>query len=94
LIHLGQSAGDAIAIPAIGEPKGMHMFATESKRPTHRVYAVRRVGGDKSYWAEIGAAWANKDGKGFRLKLTLMPVGDADIVVREIGAGKEAAGPP
>ncbi len=62
---------------------------TESKRPTHRVYAVRKTSGDSSYWAEIGAAWANKDGKGFNLKLNLMPVGDADIVIREIDAKPE-----
>jgi len=66
------------------------MIVTESKRPTHRVYAVRKVGGDSSYWAEIGAAWANKDGKGFNLKLNLMPVGDADIVIREIDAKPES----
>jgi hypothetical protein len=60
------------------------MIVTDSKRPTHRVYAVRRIGYDKSYWAEIGAGWRSNDGKGLRLKLTLMPVGDADIVVREI----------
>jgi hypothetical protein len=67
------------------------MFVTESKRPTHRVYAVRKIGGDKSYWAEIGAAWASKDGKGLRLKLTLMPVGEADIVVREIDAARDTS---
>jgi hypothetical protein len=65
------------------------MIVTESKRPTHRVYAVRKIGGDSSHWAEIGAAWANKDGKGFNLKLNLMPVGDADIVIREIDAKPE-----
>lgn len=62
------------------------MIVVKSKRPTHRVYAVRKIGSDASYWAEIGAAWANKDGNGFNLKLTLMPVGDADIVVREVQA--------
>lgn len=62
------------------------MIVTETKRPTHRVYAVRKTGSDASYWAEIGAAWANRDGKGFNLKLNLMPAGDADIVIREIDA--------
>jgi hypothetical protein len=66
------------------------MIVTESKRPTHRVYAVRKIGGDSSYWSEIGAAWINKDGKGFNLKLNLMPVGDADIVIREIDAKPES----
>jgi hypothetical protein len=68
------------------------MIVTETKRPTHRVYAVRKTGGDTSYWAEIGAAWANKDGKGFNLKLNLLPVGEADIVVREIEPETDAKG--
>lgn len=57
---------------------------TTSKRPTHRVYAViKRAGADKGNWIEIGAAWAHKDGKGFGLKLDLVPTGDAEIVLRE-----------
>jgi hypothetical protein len=34
----------------------------------------------------------NKDGKGFSLKLNLMPVGEADIVVREIQPETDAEG--
>lgn len=60
------------------------MTVKTNKQPTHRVYAVRKTGKDTSFWAEIGAAWINGDGKGFNLKLNLLPVGDADIVVREI----------
>jgi hypothetical protein len=60
------------------------MIVKKTKQPTHRVYAVRRTGQDTSHWAEIGAAWFNRDGKGFSLKLNLLPVGEADIVVREI----------
>jgi hypothetical protein len=67
------------------------MIDTSSKRPTHRVYAVRKTGGDTSHWAEIGAAWGNKDGKGFNLRLNLMPVSEADIVIREIEAKPEGA---
>jgi hypothetical protein len=58
------------------------MIVKKTKQPTHRVYAVRKTGTDTSYWTEIGAAWAH-DG-GFNLKLNLLPVGDADIVMREI----------
>jgi len=61
------------------------MTVTQSKKPTHRIYAVRKTDSESSSrWFEIGAAWPNKDGKGFSVKLTLMPVGDADIVIREI----------
>ena len=56
---------------------------TTSKRPTHRVYAVKKTGGDKSLWTEIGAAWAHQDGKGFNVKPEFLPLGGAEIVIRE-----------
>jgi hypothetical protein len=60
------------------------MTKTEtSKRPTHRVYAVRKTGNDTSHWTEIGAAWQHQDGKGFNLKLALLPIAGAEIVIRE-----------
>ena len=68
------------------------MIVKKTNQPTHRVYAVRKTGQDTGYWAEIGAAWANKDGKGFSLKLNLLPIGEADIVVREIEPEAEAEG--
>jgi hypothetical protein len=64
----------------------------ENKPPTHRVYAVRKTGPETGYWVEIGAAWQNKDGKGFNLKLNLLPIGEADIVVREIQQNAESEG--
>jgi len=67
------------------------MTVTQSKKPTHRIYAVRKSDATNSRWFEIGAAWPNKDGKGFSLKLNLMPVGEADIVIREIGPETVAA---
>lgn len=54
-----------------------------SKQPTHRIYAVRKGEGDKSFWTSIGAAWANADGKGFSIKLSLLPLDGSDIVMRE-----------
>lgn len=57
----------------------------KSFKPTHRVWAVtKRANADKADWIEIGAAWANRDGKGFNLKLNLLPMNGADIVVRLI----------
>lgn len=58
---------------------------TTNKHPTHRVYAVTRKGSaDRAYWTEIGAAWPHKDGRGFNLKLTLVPLSpDAELVIRE-----------
>ena len=60
------------------------MIKTETpKRPTHRVYAVTKFGRDKSHWAEIGAAWAHQDLRGFSVKLDLLPLTAAEIVIRE-----------
>lgn len=56
-------------------------------KPTHRVYAVTRKDpknrNEKGYWQPIGAAWAHGDGKGFTMKLELLPLTGADIVIRE-----------
>jgi hypothetical protein len=54
-----------------------------SNRPTHRVYAVRKSTDGKGYWTDIGAAWPNRDGKGFNIKLNLLPLDGAEIVMRE-----------
>lgn len=69
------------------------MTKTETpNRPTHRVYAVRKNGSNKSYWTQIGAAWANQDGKGFNMKLYLLPLDGADIVMREAKDEPKAEG--
>lgn len=63
---------------------------SHSTKPTHRVYAVtKRPNAEKADWAEIGAAWANRDGKGLNLKLNLIPINGADIVVRLIEPDKK-----
>jgi hypothetical protein len=59
------------------------MIKTQTqRRPTHRVYAVTK-NGEKSYWTEIGAAWAHRDDKGFNVKLDYLPLNGAEIVIRE-----------
>ena len=65
-----------------------------SKRPTHRIYAVRKTNGDKAYWTQIGVAWANQDGKGFNMKLYLLPLDGSDIVMREPKPEAEDGGAP
>ena len=58
--------------------------ATTKSRPTHRVYAItKRDISEKGTWLEIGAAWPHRDGKGFGVKLNLIPYSDsAEIVIR------------
>lgn len=66
--------------------------STNPNAPTHRVYAVtKKNDADKGHWAEIGAVWPHKDGKGFKLKLDLLPTGNADLVIRLIEAEKGGA---
>jgi hypothetical protein len=65
---------------------------TTKARPTHRVYSVSKNGDDKkATWQEIGAAWPNKDGKGFNLTFAARPLEGAEIVLREVKAKKAVA---
>lgn len=58
-----------------------------ANRPTHRIYAVvNSEKSEKASWTPIGAAWPHKDGKGFNLKLDLIPLNGASLVVRAIDA--------
>jgi hypothetical protein len=68
--------------------------ATTTNRPTHRVYAViKKVSSEKGTWLEIGAAWPHRDGKGFSVKLNLIPFSDkAEIVIRAIELKPAAKG--
>jgi hypothetical protein len=66
-------------------PKG-HQHDEDRKHvppPDASVYAVKKTGGDKSLWTEIGAARAHQDGKGFNLKLDFLPIARAEIVIRD-----------
>lgn len=50
--------------------------------PSYRVYIV--TGNDKaSHWTEVGAAWPNKDGQGFSLRFTAIPL-SGRLVMRTI----------
>jgi len=50
--------------------------------PSHNVYVVEDRGeGDDPFWLKIGAAWAHKDGKGFNVNLSALPL-DNRLVLR------------
>lgn len=52
-----------------------------TKRPTHAIWQV--IGeGDNTRWTRIGAAWANRDGRGLTLKFDAYPA-TGRTVVRE-----------
>jgi hypothetical protein len=62
--------------------------SAERRRPTHRLYRVTGDG-DASIWTPIGAAWPNKDGKGFNLNCDAVPL-TGRIVLRLIEPRPEA----
>ncbi len=74
------------AIPAGSDLRreyAMSSKTTITNRPSHRLFAVSKAEGqDKASWLEIGAAWPNKDGKGYSLKLKAMPMPGNEIVLR------------
>ncbi|MBV8548633.1 MAG: hypothetical protein JO126_04165 [Alphaproteobacteria bacterium] len=60
------------------------------RRPTHRLYSV--VGdGPGALWTSVGAAWPNKDGKGFSLSCDAISL-KGRIVLRLIEPKPRAAG--
>lgn len=62
--------------------------STQNQKPTHRIYVVKGEG-EKARWISIGAAWPNRDGKGFSCQIDAMPwIGR--IVMREITERDEA----
>ena len=62
--------------------------ATEAgRKPTHRLYRVTGEG-QSAIWTPIGAAWPNKDGKGFNLSCDAVPL-QGRIVLRMITARDE-----
>lgn len=82
------------AIPlqqAARDPTHQQRSEPVSGKPSHKVFAVedREVdpndndGDDnKAFWTRVGSAWPNKDGKGFNIVLSALPV-NARLVLRE-----------
>ena len=60
------------------------------RKPTHRLYRVYGDGQDAS-WTPIGAAWPNKDGKGFNLTCDVVPL-TGRLVLRLIGEREQLEG--
>lgn len=42
-------------------------------KPDYGVY-VTEGEGDKAFWTKVGAAWSHKDGDGFTITLTALPL--------------------
>ena len=61
--------------------------ASTARRPTHRLFRVLGEGKD-AIWTPIGAAWPNKDGKGFNLSIEALPI-TGRVVLRIISPRHE-----
>lgn len=58
------------------------MTNKNDNQPTHAIYQV--IGDSKdATWIKVGAAWPNKDGKGFSIRLNAVPL-TGHIAMREI----------
>ena len=55
---------------------------SKAKLPDFHVYVVEQKEGKDSFWWKIGAAWANKDEKGYSVEF-MTPTGPARLVLRE-----------
>ena len=62
--------------------------ASSSKAPSHYVYQVRDREGQKGIWTRIGAAWPQRDDKGFNVQLDAIPL-DGRITLRVPSEVKE-----
>ena len=60
------------------------------RKPTHRLYRVLGDGQDAN-WTPIGAAWPNKDGKGFNLTCDAIPL-TGRLCLRLIGEREQLEG--
>ena len=54
---------------------------TSSKAPSHIAYQVHDRKEQTGIWTRIGAAWPQKDGKGFNIQLDAVPL-DGRITLR------------
>ncbi|MCP4123559.1 MAG: hypothetical protein GY751_17550 [Bacteroidetes bacterium] len=59
-------------------------------KPTHKVFFVQNINGEterekKPFWRQIGVAWGHRSGRGFNMKLDLLPVNisEGELVMLE-----------
>lgn len=57
-------------------------MAETSNGPAFAVYVVEEREGKDPFWTRIGSAWAHKDGDGFNLTLSALPI-NGRLVLRK-----------
>ena len=59
---------------------------SDNKKPTHKVFVVEEREGEgkdeNAFWTRVGSAWSHKDGKGFNVVLSALPL-NGRLVLRE-----------
>jgi hypothetical protein len=67
-----------------GIPPAAHrrQIMADTNRPTHSLFIVTQDETGDSQWTEVGAAWENKDGKGYNVKFKLYPRPGDQVVMR------------
>ena len=59
---------------------------SDTKKPTHKVFVVEEREGEgkdaDAFWTRVGSAWPHKDGKGFNIVLSALPL-NGRLVLRE-----------
>lgn len=69
--------------------RGRRMTMADSKNsPAFKVFCVEGEG-DEAYWTRVGSAWGHKDGKGYNVVLSALPV-NGRLVLREPSEEEDA----
>ena len=59
---------------------------SDNKKPTHKVFVVEEREGEgkdeDAFWTRVGSAWPHKDGKGYNIVLSALPL-NGRLVLRE-----------
>lgn len=61
---------------------------SQGKSPPYIAYHVRHRESGKGYWTRIGSAWPHADGKGFNLRIDIMPL-DGRITLRLLSESED-----
>ena len=67
---------------------------SDNKKPTHKVFVVEEREGEgkdeDAFWTRVGSAWPHKDGKGFNIVLSALPL-NGRLVLREFSEDDDKA---
>ena len=67
-------------------PTRSSIIVSDHKKPTHKVFVVEEREGEgkdeDAFWTRVGSAWPHKDGKGYNIVLSALPL-NGRLVLRE-----------